>query len=125
MPQFHMLGLLLETMNNIEKNKDVQKKNMSNPKNKDNTSQTNTDELQKTVEELKQKLKDVEDKLLRSLAENDNLRKRHEKETEDNLKYATKNFALSFINSSILFLIIFSAVSISSASISTRPSINQ
>ena len=80
---------------NIEKNKDVQKKNMSNPKNKDNASQTNTNELQKTVEELKQKLKDVEDKLLRSLAENDNLRKRHEKETEDNLKYATKNFALS------------------------------
>ena len=35
---------------NIEKNKDVQKKNMSNPKNKDNASQTNTNELQKTVE---------------------------------------------------------------------------
>lgn len=82
---------------NIEKNKDVQKKNMSNPKNKDNASQTNTNELRKTVEELKQKLKDVEDKLLRSLAENDNLRKRHEKETEDNLKYATKNFALSLL----------------------------
>ena len=46
---------------------------------------------------MKQKLKDVEDKLLRSLAENDNLRKRHEKETEDNLKYATKNFALSLL----------------------------
>ena len=45
------------------------------------------------VKKLKIKLKDVEDKLLRSLAENDNLRKRHEKETEDNLKYATKNFA--------------------------------
>ena len=82
---------------NIEKNKDVQKKNISNPKNKNNASQTNTSELQKTVEELKQKLKDVEDKLLRSLAENDNLRKRHEKETEDNLKYATKNFALSLL----------------------------
>ena len=53
--------------------------------------------LEKIIVELKQKLKDVEDKLLRSLAENDNLRKRHEKETEDNLKYATKNFAFSLL----------------------------
>ena len=73
------------------------KKEHVKPKNKNNASQTNTSELQKTVEELKQKLKDVEDKLLRSLIENDNLRKRHEKETEDNLKYATKNFALSLL----------------------------
>ena len=42
-------------------------------------------------------MKECEDKLLRSLAENDNLRKRHEKETEDNLKYATKNFAFSLL----------------------------
>ena len=31
------------------------------------------------IDELKSKLNDVEDKLLRSLADNDNLRKRHEK----------------------------------------------
>ena len=83
----------------MEKNKDIRQKNIPNPKNKDskNTSDKNTVELENIVEELKQKLKDVEDKLLRSLAENDNLRKRHEKETEDNLKYATKNFALSLL----------------------------
>ena len=82
----------------MEKNKDIRQKNIPNPKNKDskNISDKNTVELQNIVE-LKQKLKDVEDKLLRSLAENDNLRKRHEKETEDNLKYATKNFALSLL----------------------------
>ena len=43
------------------------------------------------IDELKSKLKDAEDKLLRSLADNDNLRKRHDKEIEDNSKYAIKN----------------------------------
>ena len=47
------------------------------------------------VDELKSKLKDVEDKLLRSLADNDNLRKRHDKEIEDNSKYAIKNLSYS------------------------------
>ena len=50
------------------------------------------------VNELKSKLKDVEDKLLRSLADNDNLRKRHDKEIEDNSKYAIKNLAYSLLN---------------------------
>ncbi len=49
------------------------------------------------IEDLKKKLKDLEDKLLRSLAENDNLRKRHEKEINDNFKYAVKNFAESLL----------------------------
>ena len=50
------------------------------------------------VDELKIKLKDVEDKLLRSLAENDNLRKRHDKEIEDNSKYAIKDLSYSLLN---------------------------
>ena len=50
------------------------------------------------VDELKTKLKDVEDKLLRSLADNDNLRKRHDKEIEDNSKYAIKNLSYSLLN---------------------------
>ena len=50
------------------------------------------------VDELKIKLKDVEDKLLRSLADNDNLRKRHDKEIEDNSKYAIKNLSYSLLN---------------------------
>ena len=49
------------------------------------------------ITELKVKLKDAEDKLLRSLAENDNLRKRHDKEIEDNSKYAIKNFSYSLL----------------------------
>ena len=62
----------------------------SGPKPKDNT------EL--LVKDLKEKLKDAEDKLLRSLAENDNLRKRHEKEIEDNSKYAIKNLSYSLLS---------------------------
>ena len=82
----------------IEKNKDTGQKNSPNTKNQSNTTnQKNNTEFEKIINELKEKLKDVEDKLLRSLAENDNLRKRHEKETEDNLKYATKNFAFSLL----------------------------
>ncbi|MBD22535.1 MAG: nucleotide exchange factor GrpE [Alphaproteobacteria bacterium] len=83
----------------IEKNKNTRQKNIYTTKGKEaNTSnEKKNDELEKIIVELKQKLKDVEDKLLRSLAENDNLRKRHEKETEDNLKYATKNFASSLL----------------------------
>ena len=50
------------------------------------------------IDELKTKLKDVEDKLLRSLADNDNLRKRHDKEIEDNSKYAIKNLSYSLLN---------------------------
>tara|TARA_B100000963_G_scaffold321987_1_gene305712 strand:+ start:3280 stop:3885 length:606 start_codon:yes stop_codon:yes gene_type:complete len=50
------------------------------------------------VDELKSKLKSVEDKLLRSLADNDNLRKRHDKEIEDNSKYAIKNLSYSLLN---------------------------
>ncbi len=55
----------------------------------------NSEEL--VIKDLKQKLKDTDDKLLRSLAENDNLRKRHEKEIEDNLKYATKTLSYSML----------------------------
>ena len=53
---------------------------------------------QDLLDELKTKLKDVEDKLLRSLAENDNLRKRHDKEIEDNSKYAIKDLSYSLLN---------------------------
>jgi molecular chaperone GrpE len=51
----------------------------------------------KIIEDLKLKLKDVEDKLLRELAENDNLRKRHEKELSDSHKFSIKNFSLDIL----------------------------
>lgn len=51
----------------------------------------------KIIEDLKLKLKDAEDKLLRELAENDNLRKRHEKELIDSHKFSIKNFSLDIL----------------------------
>ena len=83
----------------INKNKSSKQKSNQNLKENKTEEQKkdSVDKNQETVNDLKHKLKECEDKLLRSLAENDNLRKRHEKETEDNLKYATKNFALSLL----------------------------
>ena len=83
----------------IDKNKTSKQKSNQNLKEKKNVEQKkdSTDQTEAIVSDLKHKLKECEDKLLRSLAENDNLRKRHEKETEDNLKYATKNFTFSLL----------------------------
>ena len=83
----------------INKNKSSKQKSNQNLKENKTEEQKkdSVDKNQETINDLKHKLKECEDKLLRSLAENDNLRKRHEKETEDNLRYATKNFALSLL----------------------------
>ncbi|MDC3090950.1 nucleotide exchange factor GrpE [Rickettsiales bacterium] len=51
----------------------------------------------KNYEELKLKLKETEDRVLRTLAENENLRKRHHRELEESRKYASKNFAFSLL----------------------------
>lgn len=51
----------------------------------------------KNYEELKLKLKETEDRVLRTLAENENLRKRHQRELEESRKYASKNFAFSLL----------------------------
>ena len=72
----------------------------NNEKNLDKTEDKKKDSSKEEKVELtvEQKLKDTEDKLLRSLAENDNLRKRHDKEIEDNSKYAIKNLSYSLLN---------------------------
>jgi molecular chaperone GrpE len=61
-------------------------------KNLENNSQNNLENnLEKKIEELN-------DKLLRSLAENQNLRKIHEKEREDLIKYSSSSFAREILN---------------------------
>ena len=77
-----------------QKNK-TEKKDSQKIKVSDKKIQENQDK--KVIEELKTKLKDVEDKLLRELAENDNLRKRHEKELSDSHKFSIKNFSLDIL----------------------------
>ncbi len=86
-----------------EKNQNKTKSsNQSIGQTKKNTKNSNPDVKKKLnqdliIEDLKKKLKDLEDKLLRSLAESDNLRKRHDKEINENFKYAIKNFAESLL----------------------------
>ena len=80
---------------NLKKQENLIKEKKSIDKNTQKKVKNNQDVL---VDELKLKLKDTEDKLLRSLAENDNLRKRHDKEIEDNSKYAIKNLSYSLLN---------------------------
>ena len=80
---------------NLKKQENLIKEKKLSDKNTQKKVKNNQDSV---IDELKSKLKDAEDKLLRSLAENDNLRKRHDKEIEDNSKYAIKNLSLSLLN---------------------------
>ena len=78
---------------NSEKNKNINRENDRNiepeeSKFSNQKSQDNKDEM--TIEE---KLKDSEDKLLRSLAEIENQRKRFEKEIKDAFEFGSFNFA--------------------------------
>jgi molecular chaperone GrpE len=59
--------------------------------------------LENNIEEnlennLEKKTEELNDKLLRSLAENQNLRKIHEKEREDLIKYSSSSFAREILN---------------------------
>ncbi len=76
-----------EVKGQAKKNTKLEKENLSTSDLKD-----------KIIGDLKVKLKDTEDKLLRELAENDNLRKRHEKEVQDSLKYAIRNFSSDLLS---------------------------
>ncbi len=88
-------------MSTMKDTKQAEQKNKTekNASQKINVTGKKTQETQdkKVIEELKTKLKDVEDKLLRELAENDNLRKRHEKELSDSYKFSIKNFSLDIL----------------------------
>ena len=59
--------------------------------------------LENNIEEnlennIEKKIEELNDKLLRSLAENQNLRKIHEKEREDLIKYSSSSFAREILN---------------------------
>ena len=87
-------------MSEMKDTKQAEQKNKTEKKDSqikvsDKKIQKNQDK--KVIEELKTKLKNVEDKLLRELAENDNLRKRHEKELSDSHKFSIKNFSLDIL----------------------------
>ena len=78
-----------KSKNNVD-NKNDKKKNLKNTKKESDVIL----EKEKIISDLKIKLNQAEDRILRELAENENIRKRYEKQTTDNLKYAVKNFFL-------------------------------
>ena len=69
-----------------------------NKKNKLNEGEKQKVDDNSILNDLKIKLKENEDRLLRSLAETENLRKRHDKEINDLRKYAISNFAFSLLS---------------------------
>ena len=76
-----------------DNNKKKQKNEGSDPENLGEISQAaKGSEHQKTISD-KEKLKDTEDKLLRSLAEIENQRRRFEKEIKDAFEFGSFNFA--------------------------------
>jgi len=78
-----------DTKNNTQENNGTE---LNIEKNLENNSDDNLENnLEKKIEELN-------DKLLRSLAENQNLRKIQEKEREDLIKYSSSSFAREILN---------------------------
>ena len=67
----------------------------NNEKNNKNPEDLQDDTSKKKIEDstVEQKLKDTEDKLLRSLAEIENQRRRFEKEIKDAFEFGSFNFA--------------------------------
>ena len=64
--------------------------------NVENNLENNIEE--KLENNLEKKIEELNNKLLRSLAENQNLRKIHEKEREDLIKYSSSSFAREILN---------------------------
>ena len=84
----------MQTINIMSENKDeIKKENQNkveeNSKDEDHLTKAN-ENLEDNIED---KLNDLNDKYLRLLAENQNIRKNHEQEKEDILKYGSFSFA--------------------------------
>lgn len=74
---------------------DSQENNGTEPNIEKNLENNSEDNLENNLEK---KIEELNDKLLRSLAENQNLRKIHEKEREDLIKYSSSSFAREILN---------------------------
>ena len=75
------------------------KEETENSGNKDtNQTKTQVPNSEKKITDLLTKNKELEEKILRLLAESENLRKRHEREIQDSQSYAIKNFASSLLS---------------------------
>ena len=76
-------------------------KNIKNNDNKtelENTKEKASNNKENDLEENRQKIEGLNNRLLRALADSENLRKIHEKEKEDILKFGSSSFALQILN---------------------------
>jgi molecular chaperone GrpE len=93
-------------MNTEEKKKNSEAvKDINNTTNLDptitkgNVAEEAEDKIKESTEvQLEKKVAELNDKVLRLLAENQNIRKNHEREKEDILKYGSFNFASQILN---------------------------
>ena len=91
-------------MNNNEETTPIKDQEIKIDTPENNGTEPNVENnLENNIEEnlennLEKKIEELNDKLLRSLAENQNLRKIHEKEREDLIKYSSSSFAREILN---------------------------
>jgi molecular chaperone GrpE len=84
----------MQTINIMSDNKDEIKKENQNKVEENSKDEDHSTEAKENLEDnIEDKLNDLNDKYLRLLAENQNLRKNHEQEKEDVLKYGSFSFA--------------------------------
>ena len=84
----------MQTINIMSDNKDEIKKENQNKVEENSKDEDHSTEAKENLEDnIEVKLNDLNDKYLRLLAENQNLRKNHEQEKEDFLKYGSFSFA--------------------------------
>jgi len=84
----------MQTINIMSDNKDeIKKENQSKVEENSKDEDHSTEAKENLGDNIEDKLNDLNDKYLRLLAENQNLRKNHEQEKEDILKYGSFSFA--------------------------------
>ena len=64
----------------------------------ENTKENSSNSEEKDLKESSKKIDDLNNRLLRALADTENLRKNHEKEQEDILKFGSSSFALQILS---------------------------
>ena len=89
-----------EKIENPDFNKEIdgEEKSETAIENAETSNERNQQTLEDPQEKLEKTISELNDKILRLLAENQNLRKNHEKEKEDILKYGSFNFASGILS---------------------------
>jgi molecular chaperone GrpE len=89
-----------EKIENPDFNKEIdgEEKSETAAENTETSNELDQQTLEDPQEKLEKTISELNDKILRLLAENQNLRKNHEKEKEDILKYGSFNFASGILS---------------------------